>query len=120
MLQHRDTRKGDGRNKAGGQGEDRVFPFSGKIYRGQRIEERTLFDLEMMIEMGYCPGIEIIPGTSQEGLRANPSDLLDYFPRDCLVIIDESHITVAAERDVQRDRSRKETLVEYGSVSLRA
>jgi excinuclease ABC subunit B len=92
------------------------FRSKEKYIEAQRIEERTLFDLEMMIEMGYCHGIENysrhLTGRSP---GEPPPTLLDYFPRDCLVIIDESHITVPQLNGMYNgDRSRKETLVEYG------
>ena len=86
------------------------------MIEAQRIEERTLFDLEMMMEMGYCNGIENYSRhlTGRAAGEAPPT-LLDYFPRDCLVIIDESHITIPQLHGMYRgDRSRKETLVEYG------
>ena len=87
-----------------------------KLVEAQRLEERTRFDLEMMIEMGYCHGIENysrhLTGRNQGD---PPPTLLDYFPRDFLVIIDESHITVPQLNGMYRgDRSRKETLVHYG------
>jgi excinuclease ABC subunit B len=93
-----------------------VFRSQDKFIEAQRIEERTLFDLEMMIEMGYCHGIE---NYSRHLTGRTPGEppptLLDYFPKDCLVIIDESHITVPQLNGMYRgDRSRKETLVEYG------
>ena len=92
------------------------FRAQGKLIEAQRIEERTLFDLEMMIEMGYCHGIENYSRhlTGRKQGEAPPT-LLDYFPGDCLVIIDESHITVPQLNGMYRgDRSRKETLVDYG------
>jgi len=93
-----------------------LFRSQDKFIEAQRIEERTLFDLEMMIEMGYCHGIENysrhLTGTAP---GEPPPTLLDYFPKDCLVIIDESHITVPQLNGMYKgDRSRKETLVEYG------
>jgi excinuclease ABC subunit B len=93
-----------------------VFRSQDKFIEAQRIEERTLFDLEMMIEMGYCHGIE---NYSRHLTGRTPGEppptLLDYFPKDCLVIIDESHITVPQLNGMYRgDRSRKGTLVEYG------
>jgi len=92
------------------------FRANDKLIEAQRIEERTLFDLEMMIELGYCNGIENysrhLTGRSQ---GEAPPTLLDYFPSDCLVFIDESHITVPQLNGMYRgDRSRKETLVEFG------
>jgi len=92
------------------------FRSEGKLIEAQRIEERTLFDLEMMIEMGYCHGIENY-SRHLTGRAAGepPPTLLDYFPRDYLVIIDESHITVPQLNGMYNgDRSRKETLVKYG------
>ena len=88
----------------------------GMLPESRRLEERTLFDLEMMAEMGYCHGIENysrhLTGRPE---GAPPPTLLDYFPRDFLVIIDESHITVPQIIGMYRgDRSRKETLVEHG------
>ncbi|HIJ36846.1 MAG TPA: excinuclease ABC subunit UvrB [Deltaproteobacteria bacterium] len=93
-----------------------LFHKEGKLIEAQRIEERTRFDLEMMVEMGYCHGIE---NYSRHLTGRNPGDppptLLDYFPRDFIVIIDESHITVPQLNAMYRgDRSRKETLVKYG------
>ncbi len=92
------------------------FRSNDKLIETQRIEERTLFDLEMMIEMGYCNGIENYSRhlTGRAPGEAPPT-LLDYFPKDCLVFLDESHITVPQLNGMYRgDRSRKETLVEYG------
>ncbi len=88
----------------------------GMTVEAQRLEERTMFDLEMMAEMGYCHGIENysrhLTGRAE---GAPPPTLLDYFPNDFLVIIDESHITVPQIIGMYRgDRSRKETLVEHG------
>ncbi len=92
------------------------FRDNNKFIEAQRIEERTLFDLEMMIEMGYCHGIENysrhLTGRSQ---GEAPPTLLDYFPKGFLLFIDESHITVPQIGGMYRgDRSRKETLVNYG------
>lgn len=92
------------------------FRSAGKLIEAQRIEERTLFDLEMMIEMGYCHGIENY-SRHLTGRAAGepPPTLLDYFPKDFLVILDESHITVPQLNGMYNgDRSRKETLVQYG------
>ena len=93
-----------------------VFRSQNKLLEAQRIEERTRFDLEMMIEMGYCHGIENysrhLTGRSP---GEPPPTLLDYFPKNFLVIIDESHITIPQLNGMYRgDRSRKETLVNYG------
>jgi excinuclease ABC subunit B len=93
-----------------------TFRTANMLIEAQRIEERTLFDLEMMIEMGYCHGIENysrhLTGRSP---GEPPPTLLDYFPSDFLVIIDESHITVPQLNGMYNgDRSRKDTLVRYG------
>jgi len=92
------------------------FRSDNKFIEAQRVEERTLFDLEMMIEMGYCHGIENYSRhLTGRAKGESPPTLLDYFPDDCLIIIDESHITVPQLNGMYRgDRSRKETLVEYG------
>lgn len=87
-----------------------------KLIEAQRLEERTNFDLEMLLELGYCHGIENY-SRHLTGRRAGeaPPTLLDYFPGDFLVFIDESHITMPQIQGMYRgDRSRKETLVEYG------
>ena len=88
----------------------------GKLIEAQRIEERTRFDMEMMIEMGYCHGIENYSRhLTGRAPGEPPPTLLDYFPKDFLVIIDESHITIPQLHGMYRgDRSRKETLVDYG------
>ncbi len=88
----------------------------GKLLEAQRIEERTRFDLEMMIEMGYCHGIENYSRhLTGRAPGEHPPTLLDYFPKDFLVIIDESHITIPQLHGMFRgDRSRKQTLVDYG------
>ncbi|MGB9861243.1 MAG: excinuclease ABC subunit UvrB [Candidatus Bipolaricaulaceae bacterium] len=88
----------------------------GKLLEAQRLEQRTRFDLEMLREMGYCPGIENY-SRHLDGRKPGepPWTLLDYFPPDFLVVIDESHVTVPQLRGMYHgDRSRKETLVEYG------
>jgi excinuclease ABC subunit B len=98
------------------EGRIETFRSGGKFLEAQRIEERTRFDVEMMIEMGYCHGIENY-SRHLTGRAAGepPPTLLDYFPRDFLVVIDESHITVPQLVGMYRgDRSRKETLVSFG------
>jgi excinuclease ABC subunit B len=88
----------------------------GKLLEAQRLEQRTLFDLEMLREIGYCHGIENY-SRHLAGRRAGetPATLMDYFPKDTLVVIDESHVTVPQLRGMYHgDRSRKEALVEYG------
>lgn len=98
--------------------EDRLdwFRKQGKLLEAQRLESRTKFDLEMMREIGYCPGIENYSrhlSGRKPGQR--PYCLLDFFPQDYLMIIDESHQTVPQIRGMYAgDRSRKEILVEYG------
>ena len=92
------------------------FRSRGKLLEAQRIEERTRFDLEMMIEMGYCHGIENYSRhLTGRAPGEPPPTLLDYFPKGFLTIIDESHITVPQLNGMYKgDRSRKTTLVEYG------
>lgn len=93
-----------------------AFHQEGRLVEAQRLEERTRLDLEMLLELGYCTGIENYsrhldgraPGTP-------PASLIEYFPDDWLLFIDESHITVPQLRGMYRgDRARKETLVRYG------
>ncbi len=92
------------------------FRSRNRLLEAQRIEERTRFDLEMMLEMGYCHGIENYSRhLTGRAPGEPPPTLLDYFPRDFLVIIDESHITIPQLTGMYRgDRSRKETLVSFG------
>ena len=92
------------------------FRDAGMLLEAQRIESRTNFDLEMMLEMGTCPGIENYSRyTSGRGEGERPACLLDYFPEDFLLIVDESHVTVPQIHGMSRgDRSRKETLVAHG------
>ncbi len=92
------------------------FRNNGKLLEAQRIESRTNYDLEMLLELGYCNGIENysrhLTGR-KEGER--PSCLFDYFPGDYITILDESHVTVPQIGGMHAgDRSRKETLVNYG------
>jgi excinuclease ABC subunit B len=92
------------------------FKAQGKVIEAERIEERTLYDLDMLREFGYCPGIE---NYSRYLSRRRPGDppftLLDYFPKDFLTIIDESHVTVPQIGGMYfGDRSRKQTLIEHG------
>jgi excinuclease ABC subunit B len=87
-----------------------------KLVEAQRLEQRTLYDIELMNELGYCPGIEnysrYLSGRSS---GEPPPTLFDYLPAGSLLVIDESHVTVPQLRAMYRgDRSRKETLVEYG------
>jgi len=98
--------------------KDRIeyFRREKKLIEAQRIEERTQFDLEMMQELGYCHGIENY-SRHLTGRKTGqpPPTLLSYFPKEYLLIIDESHIAIPQLYGMYRgDRSRKETLVEYG------
>jgi excinuclease ABC subunit B len=93
-----------------------VFRDQNRLIEARRIEERTRFDLEMIQELGYCNGIENY-SRHLTGRRAGepPPTLIDYFPRDFLLFIDESHIAVPQLAGMYRgDRARKETLVQYG------
>ena len=98
------------------QSQAALFESEGKLIEAQRITQRTKYDMEMMREMGYCNGIEnysrIIerrnPGTP-------PATLLNYFQKDFLTVIDESHVTIPQLRAMYNgDKARKETLIEYG------
>ena len=89
---------------------------SNKLLEAQRLQQRTQFDLEMLVEIGYCQGIE---NYSRHLTRSLPGDppptLFDYLPADALLVVDESHVTVPQLGGMYKgDRSRKETLVEYG------
>ncbi len=88
----------------------------GKLLEAQRLETRTRYDLEMLEEMGYCPGIENYSRHLTGRLPGEPPPtLMDYLPKDALVFIDESHVSIPQLQGMYRgDRSRKETLVEYG------
>ncbi|WP_308636621.1 excinuclease ABC subunit UvrB [Paenibacillus silvisoli] len=89
---------------------------NGKLLEAQRLEQRTRYDLEMMAEMGFCSGIENYSGPLTFRERgATPYTLMDYFPDDMLVVIDESHVTIPQIRAMYNgDRARKEVLVEHG------
>lgn len=105
---------GDIRKELSGRLEQ--FRSDGRMLEAQRINARTRFDIEMMTEVGYCPGIEnysrILAGRSPGD---PPSTLLDFFPKDFLLFVDESHATVSQIGAMYAgDRSRKETLVEHG------
>jgi len=88
----------------------------GKLLEAQRLEQRTRFDMEMMREIGHCSGIENYSRhLAGRPPGSRPYCLLDYFPKDFLTVIDESHVTVPQIRGMYHgDRSRKETLVQYG------
>ena len=87
-----------------------------KLLEAQRLEQRTQYDLELLAEMGFCPGIENYSRHLDGRAPGDPPyTLLDYFPDDYLLVIDESHVTVPQIGGMYRgDRSRKETLVEFG------
>ena len=87
-----------------------------KLVEAQRLESRTKYDIEMMREIGYCNGVENYSRhLSGRSAGSRPWCLIDYFPKDFLVFIDESHVTVPQVRGMYNgDRARKETLVEYG------
>lgn len=93
-----------------------VFKQQGKFLEAQRLKQRTLFDLEMLRECGYCHGIE----NYSRHLSGHPSGsrpfcLIDYFPKDFITVIDESHVTIPQVRGMyEGDKSRKGTLVNYG------
>jgi len=92
------------------------FEKENKLIEAQRIHQRTMYDVEMLSELGYCNGIEnysrIITGRAP---GSAPMTLLDYFPKDFIMFIDESHVTLPQVRAMYSgDRSRKENLVEYG------
>ena len=92
------------------------FKENGKLLEAQRIRQRTMYDIEMMSELGFCSGIEnysrIISGRPA---GSPPMTLMDYFPEDFLMFVDESHVTVPQVRAMYNgDRARKEALVQYG------
>ena len=94
----------------------KYFEEHDKLLEAQRIRQRTLYDIEMMQELGYCSGIEnysrIISGRP---VGSAPMTLLDYFPKDFLLFVDESHVTLPQVRAMYNgDRARKESLVNYG------
>lgn len=93
-----------------------VLRAENKLLEAQRLEQRTTYDIEMLLEMGYCNGIENY-SRHMDGRQAGepPYTLLDFFPDDYLIVIDESHITMSQIRGMYNgDRARKERLVEYG------
>ncbi|WP_319508402.1 excinuclease ABC subunit UvrB [uncultured Methanolobus sp.] len=93
-----------------------VLRSENKLLEAQRLEQRTKFDMEMVKELGYCSGIENY-SRHFDGRRPGepPSSLLDFFPDDYLVVIDESHVTIPQIRGMHNgDRARKQSLVEYG------
>ncbi len=96
--------------------QERFFTESGKLIEAQRIKERVSYDMEMMREMGYCSGIENY-SRYFDGRKPGepPFTLMDYFPDDFIIFVDESHITLPQVRGMYNgDRARKTNLVEYG------
>ena len=98
--------------------EERIeyFKSQGKFIEAQRIEQRTNFDIEMIQEVGYCNGIENY-SRHMDGREpgSRPSCLFDYFPKDFILVVDESHVTVPQIGGMYNgDRMRKKTLCEYG------
>ena len=98
--------------------EERIalFKSEGKLIEAQRIEQRTRYDLEMLKEVGYCSGIENYSRhLDRRAAGTHPWTMIDFLPSDYLLVLDESHMTVPQIRGMYNgDRSRKETLVEYG------
>ena len=98
--------------------EERVafFEGEGKLIEAQRVKQRTMYDIEMMQELGYCSGIENYSRVSEgRPVGSPPHTLLDYFPEDFVLFIDESHVTLPQVRAMYNgDRARKTTLVDYG------
>ena len=92
------------------------FESQNKLLEAQRIRQRTDYDIEMMQELGYCSGIENYSRViSNRAPGSPPMTLLDYFPKDFLLFVDESHVTLPQVRAMQRgDRARKDALVEFG------
>ncbi len=94
----------------------RELVVEGKALESQRLEQRTLYDLELLHEIGFCPGVENY-SRHLAGRQAGepPTTLLDYFPKDFLLFLDESHVTVSQLGGMYRgDRARKQTLVDFG------
>src|SRR5699024_10263226 len=88
----------------------------GKLLEAQRLEQRTNYDIEMLLEMGYCPGIENY-SRHMDGRKPGepPYTLIDFFPDDFLIVVDESHITMSQIRGMfNGDKARKERLIDHG------
>ncbi len=98
--------------------QERLIEFKqqNKLVEAQRLEQRTYFDIEMMLELGYCSGIENYSRyLSRRNQGESPPTLFDYLPPEALLIVDESHVTIPQIGGMYKgDRSRKETLVHYG------
>lgn len=87
----------------------------GKLLEAQRLEQRTTYDIEMMREMGYCSGIENYSKYMDNRQMNRPFTLLDFFPKDFLLVVDESHVTMPQVRGMYNgDQARKQMLVDYG------
>ena len=87
----------------------------GKLLEAQRLEQRTTYDIEMMREMGYCSGIENYSKYMDNRQMNRPFTLIDFFPKDFLLVVDESHVTMPQVRGMYNgDRARKQMLVDYG------
>lgn len=87
----------------------------GKLLEAQRLEQRTTYDIEMMREMGYCSGIENYSKYMDNRQMNRPFTLLDFFPKDSLLVVDESHVTMPQVRGMYNgDQARKQMLVDYG------
>ncbi len=93
-----------------------MMRLNGKLLEAQRLSARTRFDIEMLLEVGYCPGVENYSRPlSGRAPGSSPDTLFDYFPKDFLLLVDESHVTIPQVRAMYAgDRSRKMTLVEHG------
>src|SRR5690606_6789238 len=98
--------------------EERLLELrrEGKLLEAQRLEQRTNFDIEMLLEIGTCPGVEnYARHLAGRAAGERPACLFDYFPEDFLVIVDESHASIPQIRGMYNgDRARKLTLVEHG------
>jgi excinuclease ABC subunit B len=97
---------------------ERIQHFNNEIkpLEAQRIEQRTYYDIEMMDQMGFCPGIENYSRHfTGRGVNEPPPTLLEYFPKEFITFVDESHLTIPQIGGMYRgDRARKSTLVEHG------
>jgi excinuclease ABC subunit B len=116
VMPHEKVEKSIGRIEAELKARVKWFEEHGKLIEAQRIRQRTLFDIEMMKELGYCSGIENYSRhLSGRGKGDPPATLLHYFPGEFLTIIDESHVTIPQLRAMYNgDQSRKQTLVDHG------
>ena len=94
----------------------KYFEENGKLIEAQRIAQRTRYDIEMLQEIGFCSGIENYSRVlSRREPGSAPFTLIDYFPKDYLMVVDESHVTLPQVHAMfGGDRARKENLVEYG------